>query len=60
MGETWRHRYPITSFVQQALLKKCSEGGSSALSDEERVLLVASTFWSATARGTLRVEYCRG
>jgi hypothetical protein len=53
MGETWRYRYPITSFVQQALLKKCSEVGSSALSDKERVLLVAATFWSATARGAL-------
>jgi hypothetical protein len=53
MGETWRYRYPITSFVQQALHKKCTEDGLSALSDEERVLLVACTFWSATARGEL-------
>jgi hypothetical protein len=53
MGETWRYRYPITSFVQQALLRKCIEDGSSALSDEEHVLLVASTFWSATASGAL-------
>lgn len=53
MGETWRYRYPIASFVQHALLKKCAEDGSSSLSDKERVLLVASTFWSATARGAL-------
>jgi hypothetical protein len=53
MGETWRYRYPITSFVQQALHKKVKADGAGALSDDERILFVATTFWSATARGAL-------
>jgi hypothetical protein len=53
VGETWRYRYPITSFVQQAMVKKTMADGSAALTGEERTLLVASTFWNATASGDL-------
>lgn len=54
MGETWRYRYPITSFVQQAMLRKIAAEGQSALVEDESILLIASTFWSATARGELQ------
>ena len=57
MGETWRYRYPITSFVQQAMLKKSMADGSAALTDEERTLLVATTFWNATASGDLHTWF---
>jgi hypothetical protein len=57
MGETWRSRYPITSFVRQAMLSKCKDAGLSALSAEERILLLTTTFWSATARSQLQAWF---
>ena len=57
VGETWRARYPVTSFVRQAMLNKSMTAGLSALTYEERVLFVASTFWSATARGELHAWF---
>jgi hypothetical protein len=57
MGETWRYRYPITNFVQQAMLRKVSTDGPAALVDDERILLTVSTFWSATARGELHAWF---
>lgn len=46
--DTWRGRFPITSFVLLALLKK-SEAANATFSSAEQTLYAACGFWAATA-----------
>jgi DNA-binding MarR family transcriptional regulator len=59
MTETWRARFPLTSFMQDVLQKKVAEVGLSALSAPERVLLTATSLWSAAVRNDLRAWFSR-
>jgi predicted transcriptional regulator len=57
MIETWRVRFPITSFIQDVLQRKAAQSGRSSLSAPEHVLLVTTSLWSATVRSDLRIWF---
>jgi hypothetical protein len=57
MTETWRVRFPITSFVQDVLQRKVAESGLHSLSAPELVLLTTTSLWSAAARSDLRAWF---
>jgi hypothetical protein len=57
MTETWRVRFPITSFVLDVLQRKVADSGLDSLSAPEDVLLTAASLWSVAARSELRAWF---